>query len=86
MSTQMIIRLDSDLKIKLNRLARSEGKTTSQVVRELIEGYIQDRDISGYIDDLWARVGRQLQQQKVQSTDIEQAITEVRSARRARGH
>ncbi len=34
MTTQMIIRIDSETKTRLNRLARVEGKTTSQMVRE----------------------------------------------------
>jgi predicted DNA-binding protein len=33
----MIIRIDSVMKDRLNKLARVEGKTTSQMVRELIE-------------------------------------------------
>jgi len=33
----MIIRIDPVLKDKVNRFARAEGKTTSDVVRELLE-------------------------------------------------
>ena len=36
MGTQMIVRIDSEMKKRLNRLARVEGKTTSQVVMKLI--------------------------------------------------
>jgi len=46
MSTQMIIRIDDEVKNRLNKLARLEGKTTSAMVRELIEKYIKERDIS----------------------------------------
>ena len=57
MTTQMIIRMDSEVKDRFNKLARVEGKTTSQMVRELIEDYIKERDIGTYIDDLWGRIG-----------------------------
>jgi len=78
MGTQMIIRIDPEAKDRLNRLARIEGKTTSQMVRELIEDYIKERDISTYIDDLWNRIGGKLRDKKVKPLDIDRAIKEAR--------
>jgi predicted DNA-binding protein len=78
MSTQMIIRIDPELKSRLNRLARIEGKTTSEKIRELIEGYIKDRDISAYIDDLWDRVGGKLKRKGIKPKAIGKAIREAR--------
>ncbi len=49
MTTQMIIRIDDKVKNRLTKLARIEGKMTSEMVRELIEGYIKERDIGTYI-------------------------------------
>jgi len=46
-STQMVIRLEPELKDKVDRLARKEGKATSTVVRGLIEEYVRDLDIEG---------------------------------------
>ncbi len=79
--TQMIIRMDPELKDKLNRLARTEGKTTSQMVRELIENYINEHDISSYIDNLWGRVGKKLKSKGVTPTSIDKAIKDVRKKR-----
>lgn len=81
MSTQMIIRIPSEVKERLSKLARVEGKTTSQMVRELIEEYIKDRDISSYIDDLWNRIGGKLRSKGVTPRDIEKAIKETRRKR-----
>ena len=81
MSTQMIVRLDNELKEKIDRLARKEGKNTSQLVRELIEAYVVERDMSGYIDDLWDRLGAKLAAQGVKPGDIQQAIRDVRSGK-----
>lgn len=78
MTTQMIIRIDPEVKERLNKLARVEGKTTSQMVRELIEGYIKERDIGGYIDDLWNRIGGKLRSKGVKSRDVHRAIKEAR--------
>jgi hypothetical protein len=77
----MIIRIDPVLKSKVNNLARAEGKNTSQLVRELLEEYVQDRDIELYIDDLWQRVGNKLRAKGIGPDDIDQAIKDVRAGR-----
>ena len=74
MTTQMIIRIDDEVKNRLNRLARLEGKTTSEMVRELIEERIKERDIGTYIDDLWNRTGKKLKSKGVTPAMIEKAI------------
>ena len=78
MQTQMIVRIDAEIKSKLNNLARVERKTTSQVVRELIEEHIKERDISSYIDELWDKVGVKLKAKGVTQERISKAIKEVR--------
>jgi len=81
MKTQMIIRIDSEIKNRFNKLARVEGKTTSQMVRELIEDYIKERDIGVYIDDLWGRIGGKLKSRGIRERDINRAIREARKNR-----
>jgi len=78
MSTQMIIRIDPEIKSKLNKLARIEGKTTSQKIRELIEEHIKNHDITGYIDDLWDRIGGKLKKKGIKLEDIDDIIREAR--------
>ena len=78
MTNQMIIRIKPEVKDKLNKLARIEGKTTSQMVRELIEDYIKERDISTYIDDLWSRIGEKLRSKGIKPRDIDSAIKKTR--------
>jgi predicted DNA-binding protein len=79
MSTQMIVRIDPELKAKVNNLAKSEGKNISEVVRELLEDYIKDRDIGLYIDDLWKRIGTKLESRGFGPKDISRIIQEVRT-------
>lgn len=80
MTEQMIIRIDSELKTKVSRLAKAEGKSVSEMVRRLLEEYVRDRDISGYIDDLWNRIGHKLASKGATPADVQPAVKSVRSA------
>ena len=77
----MIVRIDTELKDRLSRLARNEGKTTSQMVRELIRDYVKERDIGAYIDGLWSRIGAKLTSRRVRPADIKKAVAETRKKR-----
>ncbi|MBN1614509.1 MAG: ribbon-helix-helix protein, CopG family [Deltaproteobacteria bacterium] len=81
MSSQMIIRIDPELKEKVNRFARAEGKTTSDVVRELLEEYISSRDIAAYVDGLWEKIGMRLSAQGATIERIPEILREVRRGR-----
>lgn len=81
MSSQIIIRIDPELKVKVNNFARSDGKNVSQVVRELLEEYVKDRDIGSYVDDLWDRVGDKIKSKGTGRKDIQRIIGEVRSGK-----
>ena len=81
MTTQMIVRIDREVKQRFSKLARVEGKTSSQMMRELIEDYIKERDIGTYVDDLWSRIGRKLKSKGVKQRNISRAIKEVRKSR-----
>jgi len=75
----MIVRLDPDLKAKVNSLAKAEGKSVSEVVRELLEEYVRNRDVGSYIDELWNRIGGKLASRGVAPRDISRAIKQVRA-------
>ncbi len=79
MATQMIVRINPKLKNKVNNLAKAEGKNVSEVVRELLEEYVRDRDIGSYIDDLWGRIGGKLKSSGHTPRDIPRIIREVRT-------
>ena len=63
----------------MNKLAKAEGKNASAVIKELLESYVKDGDISVYIDDLWSCTGAKLKSRGVKPEDIEQAIRYVRT-------
>ena len=81
MTNQMIIRIDSEIKNRLSKLARVEGKTTSQMVRELVRAYVKERDIAAYIDGLWARIGAKLTARGARPADVRKAVAEARKGR-----
>jgi predicted DNA-binding protein len=79
MTTQMIVRINPELKNKVNSLAKAEGKSVSEVVRELLEEYVKNRDIGLYVDDLWQRIGDKLVSRRVGPREIQRVIQEVRA-------
>ena len=79
MTTQMIVRIDPDLKAKVNNFAKVEGKSVSEVVRELLEEYVKNRDIGSYIDNLWDRIGGKLSSAGVGPKDVKRVIRDVRT-------
>jgi len=79
MAAQMIVRVDPELKTKVNNLAKADSKSISEVVRQLLEDYVRDRDIGSYIDDLWQRIGTKLTSRGLGLEDIQSVIQEVRA-------
>ena len=80
MTTQMVIRIDNDLKNKVARLAKSEGKNLSELIRDLMENYTKERDMGLYVDTLWDDIGAKIKSLDKNTTDIDSIIKEVRDA------
>ena len=78
MTSLLIIRIDPETKRKATALAKAEGKNVSQVVRSLLDGYIRERDMGAYIDELWDRIGDGLKKSKRSSRDVAKTIKQVR--------
>lgn len=70
--------MDPELKNKAARLAKTEGKNLSEVIRELLESYVKNRDIESYIDNLWDRIGGKMKEKGYTEKDIDSTIQEVR--------
>lgn len=79
MGTQLIVRLNEETKSRFFKLARMEGRTASDKVREMVEDYIRENDFSSVVDDLWKRIGKKVRQKGFREKDIEKAIREVRA-------
>ena len=75
---QLTVRIDEDLKGHLQNLARQEGKSTSDVVRSLVERYVQDRDRGAALRSLWNRMQQNAKEAGAGPEDVEEAIQAVR--------
>ena len=82
MTTQLVVRIDDEAKDKLMRLARMEGKTASDKVREMVNEYVTQNDLPAIVDDLWARISKKLDDRGVTEKDVERTVKAVRRARR----
>jgi predicted DNA-binding protein len=83
MTSQLIIRIDSRKREQLKRLSKAEGKASSEVVRELIDNFIKDHDMSGYVDDLWKRTNAVMAKNGRSLKDVDKFIVESRKTRYA---
>ncbi len=74
----MIVRLEPELKEQLTSLAKADGKSSSQVVRDLLKEYVRSRDMSGYVEGLWRRIGDELTHSGSTAEDVAAAVSEAR--------
>ncbi len=81
MGDQLVIRIDKKTKEKFYELARMEGKSASEKVREMVEAYIRTMDIGPVVDDLWERIGLKLKDKDVGEGDVGKAVRDVRASR-----
>ena len=84
MESQLVVRVDSKVKAKFQRVVRMEGKTASEKLREMVESYVLKSDFSAVVNDLWDTISKKAQKKGVTEADIELAIKEVRVAKRKR--
>jgi predicted DNA-binding protein len=81
METQLIIRIDKSTKQKFSEIARTEGKTASTKVRELVCSYIEENDFSRVVGDIWDRTAKKLKKKGYAEKDVKDAITGVRASK-----
>lgn len=79
---QLTVRIDDDLKGHLQNLARQEGKSTSDVIRSLVQRYVQDRDRGAALRALWDRMQQNAEEAGSGSEDVDEAIRVVRRGSR----
>ena len=75
---QLTVRIDEDLKGYLQALARREEKSTSDVVRSLVERYVRDRDRGAALRALWDRMQQNAKEAEAGPEDVEETIQVVR--------
>ncbi|MGO8988067.1 MAG: hypothetical protein ACLQGU_22200 [bacterium] len=81
MVSEILIRVDKELKDKFRRLSRAEQKSVNGKVRELMEEYVKDHSMEGAMRSLWDEIGQSLKKKRYKASDVKKKVTEVRSGR-----
>ncbi len=81
MVTQVLIRVDKELKDRFQRLSRMEQKSVNEKVRELMEDYVKEHDIEAGLKSLWDEIGQSLRKKRHKASDVNKRIKEVRAGR-----
>jgi len=82
MKKQLIIRIDEELKSKFSKIARIEGKTTSEKIRELVSNYTAENDFATAVDSLWDKISEKIESSGFKLEDIDKKIKETRSGKK----
>lgn len=81
MNSQILVRVDKDLKDKLKRLSSMEQKSVNEKVCELIEEYVTEHSMEVTMKELWDEIGSSLKKSGYSVSDVGKVIKKVRSAR-----
>lgn len=82
MKKQLIVRIDEELKNKFSKIARVEGKTASEKIRELVSTYTAENDFAAAVDSLWDRISDKIESNGFKPEDIDRKIKEARSRKK----
>lgn len=81
MTTQILIRVDEDLKNTLQRLSRLEQKSLNEKIRELIEEYVKEHNMEAAMKNLWDEIGESLKKKGYKKSDVDTMIKKVRAGK-----
>jgi predicted DNA-binding protein len=81
MVSQILIRVDKELKDKFQRLSRTEQKSVNKKIRELMEDYVKDHSMEAAMRSLWDEIGQSLRKKGYKASDINKMVKEVRRGR-----
>jgi len=81
MVSQILIRVDKELKDKFRRLSRTEQKSVNEKVRELMEEYVKDHSMEAAMKSLWDEIGQSLRKKGYKALGVNKVIKEARAGR-----
>ncbi len=81
MGSQVLIRVDKELKDKFQQMSRREQKSVNEKVRELMEEYVKEHDMETAMRSLWDEIGQSLKKKGYKASDVGKMIKEVRKGR-----
>ena len=81
MTSQILVRVDKELKEKFQRLTGIERKSINEKVRELMEEYVREHSMESSMKKLWDDIGRSMKKKGYKESDVEKMIRKVRSVK-----
>ena len=81
MVSQVLIRVDKELKDKYQRLSRPEQKSVNEKVREFMKEYGKEHDMEAAMKSLWDEIEQSLRKKGYKASDVSKMIKEVRTGR-----
>jgi len=81
MTSQILIRVDKELKDQFQRLSRIEQKSVNEKIRELIEEYVREHDMEAAMKRLWDEIGQSLKRKGYRTSDVDKMIRKVRAGK-----
>lgn len=79
MTSQVLVRVDKDIKDKFQRLSRFEHKSVNEKLRELMKEYVEEHNIEVTMKGLWSEIGGSLKKKGFKVSDVEKTVRKVRS-------
>ncbi|MFH1995181.1 MAG: hypothetical protein ABIJ24_05770 [Nitrospinota bacterium] len=81
MASQILVRVDNELKEKFQRVSGIERKSVNEKLRELMEEYVRDHSMESAMKNLWDDIGRSMKKKKYKESDVEKMIRKVRTVK-----
>ncbi len=81
MTSQILIRVDKDLKDKFQRLSRIEQKSVNEKIRELIEEYVREHSMEASMKSLWDEIGQSIKKKGYRQSDVDKMIRKARTVK-----
>ena len=81
MTSQILVRVDKELKERFRRLSGTERKSINEKLRELMEEYVKEHSLAPTMKSLWDEVGQSMKEKGYKTADVEKMIRKIRSAK-----
>jgi hypothetical protein len=81
MTSQILVRVDKELKEKFQKLTGIERKSVNEKVRELMEEYVKEHSMESAMKTLWDEIGRSMKKKGYKESDVAKMIRKARSTK-----
>ncbi len=81
MTSQILVRVDKNLKDKFRRLSGTERKSVNEKLRELMEEYVKEHSLAPAMESLWDEVGLSMKKKGYKAADVEKMVRKIRTTK-----